>query len=219
MSVTRLTSALAAGVLGAVTLTAAPPIAVAQPPTAAAEPQRARSLATVLAADGNRLDRNWQDFDVLDRSVRRVLAAKPGSSVAVLADGSTRLTGFLPTDHAFRGLVTDLTGKRRHTERGVLRTFNRIVDVGTLENVLLYHVVPRSTITYRQARQADGAKLRAALPGATVRVDVTKKHNVFLADADRNDRNPRVLRSLRNLNQGNKQIAHGINRVLRPVNL
>ena len=38
-----------------------------------------------------------------------------------------------------------------------------------------------------------------------------------LVDADRNDRNPFVVQP--NVNKGNRQIAHGIDRVLRPVNL
>lgn len=211
MSLTRLTSAAAAGLLAAVTLVAAPP--------AGAAPQRDRSLATVLAADGNRLDRNWQDFDILDKAVHRVLASRPGSPVAVLADGSVRLTAFLPTDRAFRTLVTDLTGKRRHTERGVLRALNGLVDAPTLERVLLYHVVPGSTITYRQAQHADGARLTTALSGSRLRVQVTEKRHVFLGDADTDDRNGRVLRSLKNVNQGNRQIGHGVNRVLRPVDL
>lgn len=211
MSLTRITSAIAAGVLGAVTLVAAPP--------ANAAPLGNRSLVTVLGADGNRLDRNWHDFDILQRAVGRVLAANPDSAVGVLADGTTRLTAFLPTDRAFRGLVTDLTGKRRATERGTLRALNATVDAATLESVLLYHVVPGARITYRQAERADGARLTTALPDATIRVDVTKRHNVFLVDADRNDLNPRVLRAAKNLNKGNKQLAHGINRVLRPVNL
>lgn len=211
MSLTRLTSAVAAGLLAAVTLVAAPP--------AGAAPQRDRSLATVLAADGNRLDRNWQDFDILDKVVHRVLASRPGSPVAVLADGSVRLTAFLPTDRAFRYLVTDLTGKRRHTERGVLRALNGLVDAQTLESVLLYHVVPGSTITYRQAQHADGARLTTALTGSRLRVQVTEKRHVFLVDADTDDRNGRVLRSLKNVNHGNRQIGHGVNRVLRPVDL
>lgn len=211
MSLTRLTSAVAAGVLGVVTLVAAPP--------AGAAPHGERSLAAVLAMDGNRLDRNWQDFDILDKAVHRVLASNPVSPVGVLADGSVRLTAFLPTDLAFRALVTDLTGRRRHTELGVLRAVNRLLDVDTLESVLLYHVVPGATITYRRAQHAAGAQLSTALTGGTLRVQVTKTRQVLLRDADTNDRNPRVLRSRRNINLGNKQIAHGIDRVLRPVDL
>jgi hypothetical protein len=40
---------------------------------------------------------------------------------------------------------------------------------------------------------------------------------VQLRDADRDDRNPYVVQP--NLNKGNRQIAHGINRVLRPTDL
>ncbi len=212
MSFSRVTSALAAGALGVVTLGAMPPAGAAPAP-------HDQSLAEVLAADGNRLDRNWNDFDVVDRAVRRVLAAKPTSSVGVLAEGSTRVTAFLPTDRAFRALVTDLTGDRRGTERGVLNSVNRLIDVNTLESVLLYHVVPGATITYRQAQSSDGANLATALPESTVRVNVTERHNVFLGDADRNDRNPWVLRAAKDVNKGNAQIAHGIHRVLRPVDL
>ncbi|WP_310526492.1 hypothetical protein [Nocardioides sp.] len=42
---------------------------------------------------------------------------------------------------------------------------------------------------------------------------------MFLIDAAKNDRNPRVRVAAKNINKGNKQIAHGINRVLRPIDL
>jgi uncharacterized surface protein with fasciclin (FAS1) repeats len=83
--------------------------------------------------------------------------------------------------------------------------------------VLLYHVVPGATVTYRQALRSDGVKLTTAT-GADLTVRV-RAHKVRLQDADTDDRNPRVLRDLRNLNKGNVQIAHGINRVLRPIDL
>jgi hypothetical protein len=40
---------------------------------------------------------------------------------------------------------------------------------------------------------------------------------VILKDKDRNDRDPFVVRF--DINKGNKQIAHGISLVLRPVDL
>ena len=40
---------------------------------------------------------------------------------------------------------------------------------------------------------------------------------VQLVDADPDDANPYVVRA--DLNKGNRQIAHGIDRVLRPVDL
>jgi uncharacterized surface protein with fasciclin (FAS1) repeats len=175
------------------------------------------SLAEVLAADGNHLDRKWGDFDIVEKAVYAVLAAKPDSPVALLADGNAKLTAFVPTDRAFRKLVADLTGDRKRTEKGVLRAITKLVDVDTLETVLLYHVVPGATIRYAQAKGADGAVLDTA-QGGTLKVRVVGDR-IRLRDADRNDRNARVLREAKNINKGNKQIAHGIDRVLRPVDL
>lgn len=179
-----------------------------------------RSLATVLAADGNHLDRNWNDFDILDKVVHTVLAAKPHSPVAVLADGSTTLTAFLPTDRAFRRLAHTLTGHWYATERGALHGIASApgVNADLLEKVLLYHVVPGARVTYHQAKRANGAALATALPGADIRVRV-RCHRVFLRDLDPNNRDARVLPGAKNLNKGNRQIAHGINRVLRPIDL
>ena len=178
-----------------------------------------RSLATVLAADGGGFDRTRGDFDILDNAVRAVLAAKPDSPVAVLADGRKRLTAFAPTDGAFRRLVTDLTGKRYPREKRVFTELAGLVGIDTVETVLLYHVVPGSVITNRQARKANGAVLQTALEDATVKVRVRPGGRVFLVDADRNDANPRLKPSLRDLNKGNRQIAHGISQVLRPADL
>ena len=174
-----------------------------------------RSLAKVLAKDGSGFDHNWHDYDIVDNAVGAVLAAKPGSAVGVLADGKTPVTAFLPNDRAFRILVTDLTGKKPRTEK---QTFRAVAGLGidTVETVLLYHVVPGTRINYRQALKADGVRLTMA-SGGIVRVDVRKGNRVKLLDADRNDANPRIVR--KNINKGNRQIAHGINRVLRPVNL
>jgi uncharacterized surface protein with fasciclin (FAS1) repeats len=174
-----------------------------------------RSLAKVLAKDGSGFDHNWHDYDIVDNAVGAVLAAKPGSAVGVLADGRTPVTAFLPDDRAFRILVTDLTGKKPRTEKQTFRAVTAL-DIDTVETVLLYHVVPGTRINYRQALKADGVRLTMA-SGGIVRVDVRKGNRVKLLDADRNDANPRIVR--KNINKGNRQIAHGINRVLRPVNL
>ncbi|HEX8631659.1 MAG TPA: hypothetical protein VF755_26165 [Catenuloplanes sp.] len=68
----------------------------------------------------------------------------------------------------------------------------------------------------RAALRSDGAELTTAL-SPTVTVDVRRHASVRLIDADRNDRNPRIVRF--DINKGNKQVAHGIDRVLRPVDL
>ncbi|GAA3571043.1 hypothetical protein GCM10022197_29390 [Microlunatus spumicola] len=175
-----------------------------------------RSLAALLAKDGSGFDHNWNDFDITDNAVAAVLKAKPNSPVGVLADGTTPLTAFLPTDRAFQRLAESVTGKHIRTEKGV---FTAVAGLGidTVEAVLLYHVVPGATITYKQARHSDDLVLTTALDGATVRVNVLRGHKVSLVDLDTDNRNPRIVR--RDLNKGNLQIAHGIDRVLRPVDL
>src|SRR5687768_16283231 len=81
-------------------------------PAQAAPAESARagntSLAEVLAADGQKLDKNWEDFDLVEAAVYAVLDAKPSSPVGLLADGKTRLTAFVPTDQAFRSFVKDI---------------------------------------------------------------------------------------------------------------
>ncbi len=175
-----------------------------------------RSLATVLAADGHHFDRNWNDFDIVDKAVGTVLKAKPDSPVAVLANGKVRLTAFLPTDRAFRRLVTSLTGTQPATERATFRKIAKLVDVDTLETILLFHVVPGKTITAAKASKADEARLKTAA-GIVLGVNVRRTGAIYLRDKDRNAANARVI--VADINKGNRQIAHGINRVLRPADL
>ncbi|MET0997424.1 MAG: fasciclin domain-containing protein [Marmoricola sp.] len=177
-----------------------------------------RSLAAVLAADGHGFDRKWRDFDILDNAVSAVLAAKPNSAVKVLADGSQPLTAFLPTDRAFRRLVTDLTGKRPRTEKGTFTKLAAAAGVDTIEKVLLYHVVPGATIRYAQARRSDGAVLTTAA-GLPLRVNVRRHGRIALQDRDPDDANAVIQRSGRNINKGNRQIGHAISHVLRPADL
>lgn len=174
-----------------------------------------RSLATVLAADRPGFDRNWRDYDIVEAAVGAVLKAKPNSPVKVLADGKVPLTAFIPNDRAFRILATDVTKKRFTNEKAV---FEAVAGLGipTVETVLLYHVVPGKTIDARTALRSDGARLTTA-QGGKITVDVRRWHRIHLVDADRDDRNPRVVQT--DINKGNRQIAHGIDRVLRPVNL
>lgn len=202
----------------AVALSSSALVAATAPANASASAPGTQSLAEVLAADGSRFDRKAGDFDILDNAVGAVLAAKPGSPVAVLADGNTKLTAFAPTDAAFRRLVADLTGKSYPREKRVFRTLANAAGIDTIEDVLLYHVVPGAKVTYKMAKQADGAKLETAL-GKKLTVKVNHEGRVVLRDADRNDKNAKVIPALRNLNRGNKQLAHGIDQVLRPINL
>ncbi len=210
----RMTALLAATALAA---SAVP--ALATGPASAAPGDR--SIAKVLTSDSNRFDRNAADYDILTEAVLAVIAAKPDSPVAVLADGTQRLTVFAPTDQAFRLLVRDLTGKNLRKERKVFRALVSAAGVDTIEAVLLYHVVPGVRLTSPKVLEADGARLTTASGGTvTVKIKGTTKHpRIKLRDADTDDRNPRVLLSALDINKANKQIAHGIDRVLRPIDL
>ena len=194
---------------------------VAAPATAAdngkAGKAGTKSLAEVLAADGTKLDHNWRDFDIVEKAALTVLKAKPDSPVGVLTQGRKRVTAFIPTDAAFRRLVTDLTGDTPKTEKATFQGVASVADVDLLETILLYHVVPGATITSDLAVKADGVKLRTA-QGGVIRVNV-RKHDIRLDDRDFDDRNPKLIASALDINRGNRQIAHGIHKVLRPSNL
>jgi uncharacterized surface protein with fasciclin (FAS1) repeats len=219
MNTARLASRLALGV--AVTVLASSAFAV-MPAQAGGKhkPLGTRSLAAVLTADKSGFDRKGKDFDILTAAVLAVLKAKPASAVSVLTDGSVALTAFVPNDAAFQQLVREITGARKLP--GEKAAFTAVAGLGidTVEAVLLYHVVPGATIDRRAALKADGAALTTAA-GSTVTVDVQRywyRHaRVRLVDADTNDRNATVVGF--DVNKGNRQIAHAVNRVLRPIDL
>jgi uncharacterized surface protein with fasciclin (FAS1) repeats len=197
-------------------------LAVATPLTAQATPSQPAApaalknqpLSEVLAPFGDSWNKKWNDYNIVAHAVGAVLEAKPDSDVAVLADGTVKLTAFIPNDRAFQRLVKDLTGKNVNKERKV---YNAALTLGvdTIEQVLLYHVVPGKPITAKKALKADGATLTTA-QGGTIDVKV-KGSNIRLIDAVPAVKNPRVILSQTNINKGNKQIAHGINRVLLPL--
>lgn len=175
------------------------------------------SLAAVLTSDGNKFDTNWSDYDIVTEAVLAVLAAKPNSTVSALTDGDIALTAFIPNDRAFRKLVFDLTGSRPATERA---TFKAVAGLGidTVEKVLLYHVVVGPAINSSAALAANGAALQtAAGKGPKNRFEVRVYSGVpaiWLRDGNKMLKNPKVILSQVDINSGNKQLAHGIDRVL-----
>lgn len=213
----RLTASLVALTTSATIVAGALPAQAHEP--AQAKAPKEGSLVSVLTSDGNKFDRNKNDFDIVTEAALAIVAAKPESPVALLADGSVRLTAFVPTDQAFRLLAKDLTGQTIHRERKLFNALVELAGVDTIEQVLLYHVVPGATLTSKKVLQADGVRLTTA-QGAKVRVKIRTTHDgpvVILRDKDRDDRDPRVTAV--DVNKGNKQIAHVIDRVLRPMNL
>jgi uncharacterized surface protein with fasciclin (FAS1) repeats len=173
------------------------------------------TLAEILLSDSkkdaaNGFDRNPNDFDI----VTQALLLFPDLVTAASSPGD--LTVFLPTDYAFRLLVKDLTGTKIYKESDV---FAAVASLGTdtVKTVLTYHIVPGARIDYATAVKSDGAEL-TTLQGNKITVDVQgKKHNrVILMDGDPDLRDPRVI--IANIKASNG-IAHGINRVLLPINV
>ncbi len=200
------TALAAAALVGAAGLAAAPASSAADGTT---------SLATVLKAGQAKFDKDYTDYDIVTKAVETVLAAKPDSAVKVLADGKTALTAFIPNDQAFVNLASALSGKKVRSEAAAFKAVAGL-GVDTVEQVLLYHVVPGKTILSGDALKANGAKLPTADAGKVIRVTVTKKPSIILGDYAPKLANPRVILSQVDINKGNKQVAHGINAVLLP---
>ncbi len=212
----RITTGIAS--IAAATLMSGAAFAAAAPATAAPEAKPGtQSLATVLAADGTTFDKNWQDFDIVEKAVLTVLEAKPDSPVALLTQGDQRATAFIPTDAAFRNLVQGLKGFKPKNERKTFKQVAKLVDVDTLESILLYHVVAGKTLVSDKVVASEGKKIKTAL-GKKFRIHISNGV-IQLVDKDRDARNPRVVGAAIDINRGNKQVAHGIDRVLRPIDL
>lgn len=199
--------------LGAVAATA---LAATSIVAANADAHDETSLAEVLDASNQEFDRNWDDHDILTAAVNAVLAAKPDSPVSALADGSTELTAFIPDDRSFRRVVINLTGSVRSLESSV---FDDIAGLGidTVEQILLYHVVLGPAIDSASALASGGAALTTA-EGKSTLVNVVDT-SIELVDKDTGLNNPRVFLDQVDINSGNKQIAHGIDRVMLPFKI
>ncbi len=200
---------IAAATIGLIALT---------PADAAATGGSDQTLADVLLADSAKddadgFDRRWWDYDIVTQAVLLF-----PDLVDAASNPDAELTVFLPNDQAFRRLVHEISGQWVRSEADV---FAAVAALGTdtVKLVLDYHIVPGAKISYRAALAADGATL-TTLQGGTIEVDVKGGwwKYVVLRDADTDDRDPYVRQP--NIGgEASNGFAHGINRVLRPVNL
>jgi uncharacterized surface protein with fasciclin (FAS1) repeats len=191
-------------------------VVAAAPATASADTKP--TLADILLSDAaqdnaNGFDSRWYDYDIVTQAV----LAFPDLTAAA-ADPNGSLTVFLPKDYAFFRLAKQLGAPAANEEA----TFNWLVaNVGlpTIKNVLMYHIVPGAKISYAAALGADGAKLGTLLdPAATIEVDVRSGDRIKLIDLDTNDRDAYVIK--RDIGgEAANGFAHGIGRVLRPIDL
>jgi uncharacterized surface protein with fasciclin (FAS1) repeats len=173
------------------------------------------SLASVLNVGNAKFDKSNNDFDILTKAAEAVLAAKPNSPVALLADGDTALTVFAPTDKAFKNLASALAG---HTIKNESDAFDAVAGLGidTVETVLLYHVIPGATIGSPDALEANGTVLATAAEGKNTKVLVSDAPSIRLRDYAPKFKNAQVILSAVDINKGNKQIAHAVDAVMLP---
>jgi uncharacterized surface protein with fasciclin (FAS1) repeats len=199
---------LLASAAAAVTLTVGIPTAASAAP--------GPTIADLLDAQGNGPDRNWYDFDLLAAGVDAA-----GLSGA-LDDPSADLTVFIPNDLAFRNLVVDLYGPsfRTASEAQVL---GKLVELetgapGTLATVILYHAVP-GQIDSSTALSVRWNTQIPTLQGEPIAVRPLRfAGTAQLGDRDFDDTDAFLLGPWLDI-QASNGIAHGINEVLRPVNL
>jgi uncharacterized surface protein with fasciclin (FAS1) repeats len=176
-------------------------------PAAASADRSSNIVDIVLDVSGTSgFDSNGSDYDLLREAL---LATDLAGAVATTDD----ITVFAPTDTAFIRTARDLgfEGSDEAGAFGYLAGFTGYKSAakpGLLDDVLLYHVAPDAD-TVRQLRRSGRI---ATLQGGTVRVVWNQ-----VIDADRNDRNARIVRP-KNLRASNG-IIQTVNRVLRPIDL
>jgi uncharacterized surface protein with fasciclin (FAS1) repeats len=177
-----------------------------------------QSLAEILLSDSagddaQGFDHNWKDYDIVTQAVLLF-----PDLVAAASNPDLDITVFLPNDKAFRTLVKDLTGQRLRSEADV---FGAVAGLGvdTVKTVLTYHIIVGAAIDYDTALQSNGAAL-TTLQGGTFTVKVRGKWcpTIRLIDNDPDARDPRVIDP--NIGgEATNGFAHGIDRVLRPIDL
>ena len=200
----------------AVALTLAGSVAVASPASAQEE---LPSLAGILDAQGDGTDRNWYDYDILAAGVDAAGLSEtldtPGLDVTV----------FIPNDRAFQALVADQFGWWYWFAREST-ILDKVVEIetanpGILATVITYHVLDPSLgqVDSATALSLPRGTSLPTLQGEEIRIfPKVWRGTAVLADEDRNDRNPRLVKSKLDI-QASNGIAHGINRVLRPIDL
>ena len=170
-------------------------------------------LTELLKLKTSDFDSNLSDFDIFTALFMDVWGLLPESKIQVISDGNQALTAFIPNDRAFKRLVAFLTGKTLTSESNIATA---VMNLGekTVENILLYHLVPGQTLTYSQALSSDGVVL-STVSGSSIRLNASGS-SLLLIDKKTKHTNPVIVNTKSDLNLGSKQLAHGINQVLLP---
>lgn len=143
----------------------------------------------------------------------RVLKAKPSSALSVLNEGTMPRTVFIPTDRAFVRLVQRITGEPKLSE-GLALSYLSGLPLKRLESLLLRHKVTQ-TLGYGEAVLAKRV-LASTSSGVEVKIYQGPKGVLRLSNSEEASKvqRPALLPALSNINLGNLQLAHMINRVM-----
>lgn len=204
--------------LGIALATAAAALTIPAGGAGAASGPSTSTIADVLLSDSakddaNGFDRNWRDYDIVTQAVLLF-----PDLVEAAADPAADLTVLAPNDHAFRLLAQQLFKQRYHSEADVLAALATL-GLPTVKAVLTYHIVGAG-LSPAAVLASDNAQV-ATLGGGTFAVDVINKHVAFVqfVDGDPDARNA----FLNKINVGGGELAngyiHGVDRVLRPIDL
>jgi uncharacterized surface protein with fasciclin (FAS1) repeats len=175
------------------------------------------TIADVVLSDSAKdnaqgFDRNWHDYDIVTQAVLLF-----PDLVAAVSDPNASLTVLAPNDQAFRLLASELTKKHFRNEADV---FAAVASLGTdtVKTVLTYHIVG-AKLGASTVLNSDDAQV-ATLGGGTFAVDVINKRRkiVQFVDGDTNARNARLVQADLGGALANGFI-HGVDRVLRPIDL
>ncbi|MGL4175315.1 MAG: fasciclin domain-containing protein, partial [Dermatophilaceae bacterium] len=141
-------------------------------------------------------------------------------------DPDAALTAFLPQDNGFITLAyaydpRESVYEPELTEEQAFGILAENLGIDTIEQVLLFHVVPGETLEFADLVSSPNASLATALPDREVTVRVyhysTGSPSVLIDDAA--DYYAPLLRD-KDINAGNPQVAHGFSLdLLRPFPL
>ena len=167
------------------------------------------TLAQILLSDGDMFDSDQTDFDI----VTQAILACSDDLVAGASNPEASLTAFLPTDKAFRILVSDVFGTSIKDEAALFGAIAGTFDCGTIETILKYHVVPGTYYASDVLGVADGTPL-TTLSLLDITVDFKGKGQIRLVDNEPMLRDP-IIRATDIM--ADNGVAHVIDRVLLPI--